>query len=69
MNFLCYRFRFKYHPEESKQWKEESQNFVKRRLEVFNSFLENGLIDKTDLNYLNAANIIRLMDAGFHEDD
>lgn len=65
MDIIIFRFRLKYHPEDSKAFKEQQQSALKKRLEVFNFFIENGLIEKINLDYLNAANIIRLLDSGF----
>uniref|UniRef100_A0A915CNK4 Serrate RNA effector molecule homolog n=1 Tax=Ditylenchus dipsaci TaxID=166011 RepID=A0A915CNK4_9BILA len=55
-------FRLKYHPEESRTFKEEQKAFLDKRLQIFNNILEGGLISRTNLDYENAANIIRLMD-------
>ncbi|KAI1724317.1 arsenite-resistance protein 2 domain-containing protein [Ditylenchus destructor] len=57
-------FRLKYHPVDSETIKEEQKAFGQKRLDIFTSFLENGLIAQTNLDYSNAANIIRLMDSG-----
>lgn len=56
-------FRQKYHPEESKEQKSIHQSALNRRLEVFNEFVAKGLIGNINLDYSNAAEIIRLMDS------
>jgi hypothetical protein len=61
---MAFRFRLKYHPEESKSQIEEQKAFVDKRLAIFISLLEAGHIEQTNLDYENAANVIRLMDTG-----
>lgn len=61
-DFEIFRFRFKYHPTDSIIFKEEHKECIQKRLNIFNSLVENGRINSTKLDYTNAENIIRLMD-------
>lgn len=57
-----YRFRLKYHPEESGRRKAEQKENVLRRLEIFQSLYDDGCIDKLHIDYDYAPEIIRIMD-------
>ena len=61
-----FRFRQKYHPEDSKFQKEQHRGFVNRRLEVFREFLANELVKNINLDYNNAVAIIRFLDSGIY---
>lgn len=57
-----FRFRFKYHPIDSNVFKEDHKGCIQKRLNIFNSLMENERINSKSLDYTNAENIIRLMD-------
>uniref|UniRef100_A0A914HB15 Serrate RNA effector molecule homolog n=1 Tax=Globodera rostochiensis TaxID=31243 RepID=A0A914HB15_GLORO len=56
-------FRFKYHPEDSRSAREEQRSDIRKRLSVFNDFLDNGIFDNIRLDIAHSDPIIRLMDA------
>lgn len=57
-----YRFRLKYHPEDSGKRKAEQKENVLRRLEIFQNLYEEGSINKLQIDYDYAPEIIRIMD-------
>ncbi|CAH0391659.1 unnamed protein product [Bemisia tabaci] len=56
-------FKLKYHPEDSVKKKQEHQEMLKRRIEVFEEFLGNGRIDKVTIDSDQADNLQKLLDA------
>uniref|UniRef100_A0A183CU00 DUF3546 domain-containing protein n=1 Tax=Globodera pallida TaxID=36090 RepID=A0A183CU00_GLOPA len=56
-------FRFKYHPEDGRSAREEQRSDIRKRLLVFNDFLDNGIFDNIQLDIAHSDPIIRLMDA------
>uniref|UniRef100_A0A1B6EMZ7 Serrate RNA effector molecule homolog n=2 Tax=Proconiini TaxID=565685 RepID=A0A1B6EMZ7_9HEMI len=56
-------FKLKYHPEESIKRKEEQSDALKRRVEVFMEFLENGRLDKVTVDAEQSELLIKLLDA------
>ncbi|KAM3723165.1 Serrate RNA effector molecule [Dirofilaria immitis] len=55
-------FRLKYHPEDSGRRKTEQRENVLRRLEIFQNLHDEGFIDKLQIDYDFAPEIIRIMD-------
>ncbi|KAG8241523.1 hypothetical protein J6590_085147 [Homalodisca vitripennis] len=56
-------FKLKYHPEESIKRKEEQSDALKRRVEVFMEFLDNGRLDKVTVDAEQSEQLIKLLDA------
>ena len=61
-NQIFFRFRVKYHPDESGKRKEEQKKNLLRRLEIFEEMQAQGIIDKLHVDFDCAADIIRVMD-------
>ncbi|CAG9540891.1 unnamed protein product [Cercopithifilaria johnstoni] len=55
-------FRLKYHPEDSGKRKADQKENVLRRLEIFQNLYDEGCIDKLQIDYDYAPEIIRIMD-------
>lgn len=55
-------FKMKYHPEDSVKRKEEQNNYLKKRLEVFTEFLRSGSFDAVRLDADQTEALIRMMD-------
>ncbi len=62
-NRFFFRFRLKYHPDDSVKQKELHKANVAKRFEVFQELQSKGWIDKARLDYNNGRHLIKLMDA------
>ena len=56
-------FKQKYHPDESVKRKDELRNFLKRRVEVFQEFLESGKIEDLPMDCDGQDSLIRILDS------
>ncbi|XP_043932940.1 serrate RNA effector molecule homolog [Protopterus annectens] len=55
-------FRSKYHPDEAGKRKQETQNWLRSRLKVFNELLECGAFDNVSLDIDKARPLVKLLD-------
>ena len=56
-------FKQKYHPDDSVKRKEELRDFLKKRVEVFQAFLDNGKVKELNLDCEKQDGLIRLLDS------
>ena len=56
-------FKQKYHPDESVKRKDELRDFLKKRVEVFQQFLESGMIDDLQMDCDAQDSLIRILDS------
>jgi hypothetical protein len=63
LQIILFRFRLKYHPEDSLKRKEQHKTNVAKRFEIFQELQSKGWIDKARLDYNNGRHLIKLMDA------
>merc|ERR1712107_268237 len=56
-------FKQKYHPDDSVNRKEELRDFLKKRVEVFQAFLDNGKVKELNLDCEKQDGLIRLLDS------
>ncbi|XP_022192314.1 serrate RNA effector molecule homolog isoform X2 [Nilaparvata lugens] len=56
-------FKLKYHPEDSAKRKEELMAGLKKRVDVFMEFLENGRIEKVSIDGDHSDQLVKLLDA------
>lgn len=57
-----FRFRLKYHPDESAKRKAEQKENVHRRLEIFQELQEKGRFNNLHIEFESAVDIIHIMD-------
>ncbi|XP_075166935.1 arsenic resistance protein 2 isoform X2 [Haematobia irritans] len=55
-------FKNKYHPIDSVKRKDEQLNFLKKRVEVFEELLENGMIQKVSVDTIQTDALLRVLD-------
>merc|ERR1711997_910895 len=56
-------FKQKYHPDDSVKRKEELRDFLKKRVEVFQQFLESGKIEDLQMDCEAQDSLIRILDS------
>ena len=56
-------FKQKYHPDDSVKRKDELRDFLKKRVEVFQQFLETGMIDDLQMDCDAQDSLIRILDS------
>lgn len=61
---MLYRFKFKYHPEDSTKRQTEQHEGLTKRLEVFQEMISSELMEKVALDVDQSENIVRLLDSG-----
>ena len=57
------RFKLKYHPEDSAKRREEQRSALKRRIEVYQKFLNEGKIDAVTVDQDQSDSMVRLLDS------
>ena len=58
-----FRFKLKYHPEDSAKRREEQRSALKRRIEVYQKFLNEGKIDAVTVDQDQSDSMVRLLDS------
>ena len=58
-----FRFKLKYHPEDSSKRKEEQKASLHNRVEVFNKFLKQGKFDNVTVDNDQSDSIVKLLDS------